>query len=473
MSAFQKPMVKASSTPFRSLSVSSKSKLILFFFAFLWSISSFSIPYTGKFPVLQSYTDETVTVISVLAPPFEYLDFNVTTSEENKETDFKVTSQGVGYDYKVYHIYSKINATSTYQLDIMDKYSRTILDSRNFSSINQNKDNPNIAVCSCSRIGALSRDTKPISVWDRLKNQNPDAILFLGDIVYGDNALEAVLNSFFGYKPSLSKIKKRFIQSWEQEKLYRFKKLIPLISVWDDHDYGFDNSDKFNPYRAEMVKLYSAYYPIPKASSSVQFGPGMSYSHRLFNKKIIMLDNRSFLDAKNQIVLGKKQLSWLKEQLSGESEVIITTGIPVLKSANGHPSIQSVESVAPGEFHLMQKIIKDQSIKPLFLTGDLHYSEVVRIPSDVFGFETLQIISSPVKSTSPYLTPPFKSGKSADNPNQLFHYNGYNFALLNMNDPVNSTDVSFITGKGIYQVKHETAPNIRSLSETSCIGFYN
>lgn len=368
----------------------------------------------------------------------QYLQYEIVS--ESSSVSLKITNNTVGHDHIVDSIeFTNLDPRVSYELLIKNNNGR-VIDSRNFQAINQNAENPKVAVCSCSRLGLLSRDDKTLPMWDRVMAQNPDVILFLGDIVYGDNAIQAVMKFLWGYHPSFSQIQKRFIQSWKKERLYHQQKLVPVFSIWDDHDFGFEASDKTNPFKRIMLKLFRSYFPIPNENKKIAHGPGLSYSFYIYGRKLLMLDNRSFFNAKEKSLLGLKQIKWIEEQIKGEKEVIMGSGMSLVDTKTIQ---ESVQRDAPREWSVFKQIFIKYPVKAVFLTGDAHFSEVRAIPADVLGFKTFQIISSPLKSTSPRITPPFKSGKLKFDKNQLLHIGGYNFAMLKINSLFKELEITF------------------------------
>jgi hypothetical protein len=237
-----------------------------------------------------------------------------------------------------------------------------------------------------------------------------------------------------------------------------------MYSVWDDHDYGFDGADISNPYKKEMMALYRAYYPVPDSSQVISRGPGVSYSFNIFGKKFLMLDNRSFYSSKGKTLLGEEQIKWIENEIKSQREVIIASGMSIINLSEKEESLQRD---APSEWSQFREIFKRHPVKAVFLTGDVHFSEVRLVPEHVLGFQTYQVVSSPIKSTSRYITPPFTSGRQKKDKNQLAFLHGANFAILAMNDLFKKLDFTFHRGW-----KRSPITLTGSYVQTSCEKFY-
>ncbi|MBL7557909.1 MAG: alkaline phosphatase D family protein [Bdellovibrionaceae bacterium] len=429
--------------------------------------------FTGFVPVLQGYTNESTSFITALRNPGEELTYEIS----NKDAVVKVKTNSVGQGHEVDTLeVSGLKPGIDYELIIKNKYGK-VIDSREFTSLNQLQEDPKIAVCSCSRIGMLSPDDKQRSMWDRLMDQKPNAIFFLGDLVYGDNAAQAVLKwaikKFHFYHPSFNYIEKRYIESWKKERIYRQAKMIPMYTVWDDHDYGYDAADFSNPFKKKMLDLFRAYYPVPSADEVISRGPGVSYSFSIYGKKVLMLDNRSFYNVGGKVLLGMDQINWIEAQVKNQKEVVIASGMSII---NITPDQESLQRDAPSEWQAFRNIFRTHGTKAVFLTGDVHYSEIREIPEHVFGYKTYVVVSSHMHSTSPRITPPFKSGKSND-PGQLAFVGGRNFAVLAMKSLFQKVDAVFYRHKGLAPIKFVGDYGTKNLDESNpkqeCKHFYS
>ena len=99
---------------------------------------------------------------------------------------------------------------------------------------------------------------------------------------------------------------------------------VPLVYIWDDHDYGTDNSDKYSPSRLASRKVYQEivpHYPLISGQGDVPIYQAFTVGRVRF----ILTDLRSerssnnALDGPNKTMMGKEQLEWFMKELKESS----------------------------------------------------------------------------------------------------------------------------------------------------------
>ena len=159
------------------------------------------------------------------------------------------------------------------------------------------------AVASCATTGSNEY------VFDTIRNLNPLFFLHTGDIHYQDIGQ----NDRDLYRAAFDSV----LASPRQSKLYRN---IPLVYMWDDHDYGLNNSDSFSPGREAARLTYQEYvphYPLVSGSGDIPIYQSFTVGRVYF----IMTDLRSERDPSNAIddatktMLGDTQKAWFKQEL--------------------------------------------------------------------------------------------------------------------------------------------------------------
>lgn len=159
------------------------------------------------------------------------------------------------------------------------------------------------AVGSCARTGSTH------GVFDTIRAHNPLFLLHTGDMHYAnidenDPAL---------YRAAL----RAALTAPPQAALYRST---PVVYIWDDHDYGPNNSDATNPGREAARLTYQQYVP----HHPLVAGEGNVPLYQAFTVgrvRFLVTDLRSERapdftpDDESKSMLGETQKAWLKEEL--------------------------------------------------------------------------------------------------------------------------------------------------------------
>jgi alkaline phosphatase D len=91
-------------------------------------------------------------------------------------------------------------------------------------------------------------------------------------------------------------------------------------AVWDDHDYGSDDSDRHFPLKDASLRLFQAYWPNPPMGSKELPGTWCRFRHQ--DAEFFLLDNRFNRDPEKappspgKAMFGPVQMEWLKRGLA-------------------------------------------------------------------------------------------------------------------------------------------------------------
>lgn len=237
--------------------------------------------------------------------------------------------------------------------------------------------------------GSCASQDKPQPIWETLIRQNPDLFLFIGDNVYADTEDMAVMQE--RYEKLLAKP--------------GYQKLLstaPVLSIWDDHDYGRNDAGAEYPKKKQAEKIFLDFFQVDK-NSPRRKRPGI-YGAKIFGEpgkqvQIILLDTRYFRDPlirnsesreskkeKNIIghylptqdtsttILGGTQWEWLEVQLKKAADVrIIASGIQVVAHEKGAESWGNFPHERKRLFDLIEKT---RATGVIFISGDVHFSEI-------------------------------------------------------------------------------------------------
>jgi membrane-associated phospholipid phosphatase len=151
--------------------------------------------------------------------------------------------------------------------------------------------------------GACARTGSNGAVFDAIAALDPMLHLITGDMHYGnvsaDDAalLEATLD--------------RTLMAHAQQALHL---QAPVAYIWDDHDYGGNDSDRYAPIRATAQRTYRTYVPHHALPST----EGIHHAFSLGRVRFILTDTRSYRSATPDgegTMLGPEQLAWFEREL--------------------------------------------------------------------------------------------------------------------------------------------------------------
>lgn len=199
--------------------------------------------------------------------------------------------------------------------------------------------------------GSGAAQDRPQPVLASVLRQSPQLFLYLGDNVYGDVAGETP-------SPDLPELRHAYGRLFRRAEFRRFVRAVPIMAVWDDHDYGRNDAGGDFEFRTESERLFRLFWNVgPDDPRSKREG---LYHARILGPvgrrvQVILLDTRSFRSPLKRVpdwkgtgrsgyvpdadpaktMLGEAQWAWLERQLLKPAEVrLIASSIQVI--AEGH-----------------------------------------------------------------------------------------------------------------------------------------
>ena len=172
-----------------------------------------------------------------------------------------------------------------------------------------------------------------------------------------------------------------------------------VIGVWDDHDYGANNSDKYYPKKDSSKLLLFDFLDVPKDDPAWERkGAYQSYEYveGLLTVKVILLDVRYFRDSlgtSQSTILGPAQWQWLIAELDGSTADvhIIGSGSQVLPEE--HPFEKWADYPVDRQ-RLMQILNLLNVSHPIIISGDRHIAEMSLDTLPQSGKPILEVTSS-------------------------------------------------------------------------------
>ena len=231
-------------------------------------------------------------------------------------------------------------------------------------------------------------------IFETIAGKNPDMMLWLGDNIY--------LREVDWY--SWTGIVKRYNQARSLPQMQALLASTHHYAIWDDHDFGPDNSDRSFVHKDETLRAFNLFwanegYGLPGLD-------GVTGQFQWADVDFFLLDNRFHRSPDNRktgdkTMFGKEQLEWLIDALASSKapfKFVVTGGV-VLNSAQGG---ENYVHLYPEERTWLLKQIEAEGIKNvIFLTGDVHYTELSKLVlnngNPVYDF-TVSPISSGVNT---------------------------------------------------------------------------
>lgn len=153
-------------------------------------------------------------------------------------------------------------------------------------------------------------------------------------------------------------------------------------AIWDDHDFGPDNSDRSWPHKESALEVFRMFWANP--SYGVGGRPGVTTHLQWGDVEFFLLDNR-YNRAPNErttgerTILGAEQVEWLIDALRASRAPFkfVVMGGQFLNPAREH---ETYANVAPEERRRIIDAITAEAIRGVvFLSGDRHASDLTRI----------------------------------------------------------------------------------------------
>jgi alkaline phosphatase D len=247
--------------------------------------------------------------------------------------------------------------------------------------------NPSLAadtVITRFAFGSCVNENRDMKFWDVIAAQNPQAFLMIGDNVYGDTRPTNGADI-----PTLAASYKKLSSRIEFD---RFRRSVPMMTAWDDHDYGANDAGGAFAFKEWAEKAYETYWG---SSDEVKSRPGI-YESRIIGPKgkrvqFIILDGRFFrsdlasmtyrdpsptlgwyipnMDP-DATILGQAQWDWLAQQLEKPAELrFIISSTQVITDAHNFEGWTNF----PKERDRLYALLGQKGVNnAIFLTGDRH-----------------------------------------------------------------------------------------------------
>lgn len=156
---------------------------------------------------------------------------------------------------------------------------------------------------------------------------------------------------------------------------------MPHYAIWDDHDYGPNDSDWTYALKNHAREAFYKFWP--NNAYGAGHTEGVTSSFIWGDCQFFMLDNRWYrtVEKENGSILGPQQKYWLLEALKSSQATykFICVGGQFLSDAKVY---ENFANFAEEREEIIQ-FLDDNNIKGvIFLTGDRHHSELTKLKTE-------------------------------------------------------------------------------------------
>ena len=259
------------------------------------------------------------------------------------------------------------------------------------------KDPPpfSFAIGSCAFVNE-KKDDRPskgygdgYGIFESIREKDPDFMLWLGDNIYlrePDFLTERGIRHRNRYTRALPELQ-------------------PLLgsvhhyAIWDDHDYGPNDSDRSYVNKKYAEKAFNDYWGNLNTNAT---GAGGITSHFLWNDvEVFLMDDRYFRDSnrsrdKDKKFLGDEQVDWLIQALTTSRAPfkIVCVGGQVISDAAVYENMATYPTARQ---NLLDRISEEKIEGVLFMSGDRHHTEISRMEREN-AYPLIDITCSPLTS---------------------------------------------------------------------------
>lgn len=208
------------------------------------------------------------------------------------------------------------------------------------------------------------------NIFNAMAEKRPDLTLWLGDNIY----FREVDFSPWG-----------LAYRWQRDRATpALQKLLQTgahLAIWDDHDYGPNDSNMSWVHKGEALKLFQRYWANP--SYGLPETPGIFTHFRFNDMDFFLLDSRYHRDhdkmpnTPEKGLFGKQQIRWLKNALLNSTatfKVIVTSG----QSLNPFNRFEGWQNFPHERDEFLDWLTKTDINGLLFLSGDRHMTEMLK-----------------------------------------------------------------------------------------------
>jgi alkaline phosphatase D len=242
-----------------------------------------------------------------------------------------------------------------------------------------------LAITSCMRNG---KNGNRQGSWDLLLAERPDIHITVGDTHYADTTDPTVqLEHHVTYR--------------RVKEFAKVLRNVPIYAIWDDHDYGPNNSDGTADGKEHSLAGWKQAWPNPVSGTTDTPGAFFKFSHG--DVDFFVVDGRyhrspnELPDDDKKRMLGDAQFEWLLEGLKNSKArfKIIASG-----STLHHSEVDGWRIYTFSRHRLFDAIKENRISGVMYVSGDMHRSLVwEHHESERVGYPLVEVMSSGIANS--------------------------------------------------------------------------
>jgi alkaline phosphatase D len=316
-------------------------------------------------------------------------------------------------------------------------------------------------------LGACGRQNKDQPIWSAIHGARPELFVFLGDCVYGDTHDPAELRA-------------KYQMLADKPEFKSFRDATPFLTIWDDHDYGKNDTGANHPAKEESRAAFCDFWGVA-ADSPRRSRPDGVYTSTMIGPpgrevQIILPDLRwnrtklrrplgfpgvaaSYIAGQlmpaaeirgpyrpsrkaDATMLGEAQWAWLEEELKKPAALkVIGSSLQVLAQGSGWEGWENY----PADVERLHRAIGSAN-NVILLSGDVHYGEISKLDRE--GASPLwELTSSGITEADPLIP----------NRRRVKAKTGRNFGVVEIDWEARAVDLQVRSEAGETQISERVA----------------
>ncbi|MEO1045953.1 MAG: alkaline phosphatase D family protein [Pseudomonadota bacterium] len=312
--------------------------------------------------------------------------------------------------------------------------------------------------------GSCYNENRSAKIWGSIGRTDPDLFLMIGDNIYGDTGAT--------WAADLPSVKQSYAKLAAIPEFQQFRAKVPMLTSWDDHDYGANDAGGSFAFKEYAERLYETFWDVP---SEVKARPGV-YESRMVGPEgkrvqIILLDTRYFrsdLARKpyrmerwamgnydedrdpEATILGTEQWLWLAQEMRKPADLrLVFSSIQMITRAHDFESWSNFPLEQERFYSLLTAYNVDNAV---LLSGDRHSGALYR--TQLPGME------KPLwELTSSSLNFSFRSGDTGDREPDSDRVGGFfsdeNFGQIDIDWDEKQVRLTLLTSDGETLISRE------------------